>query len=59
MMEIEAGLYMLLRQGPYYDSCLTLGGSEQLQPTLPQCTFIHTHPACIYNVPDSNGLAGE
>ena len=45
MMEIEAGLYMLLRQGSYQDSCLTLGGSEHLQPTLPQCTFIHTHPA--------------
>ena len=44
-MEIEAGLYMLLRQGPYHNSCLTLGGSEHLQPTLPQCTFIHTHPA--------------
>ena len=62
MMEIEAGLCVLLRQGPYYDSsefCLNLGRSEHAQPTLPQYTFIHTHPACIYNVPDSNGLAGE
>jgi len=45
MMEFEAGLYMLLWQGLYYDSRLTLGGSEHLQPTSPQCTFIHTHPA--------------
>jgi len=29
------------------------------QPTLPQSTFIHTHPACIYNVPDSNGQASK
>ena len=41
----EAGLCMLLRQGPYYDapqSCLNLGRSEHAQPTLLQChLFIH------------------
>ena len=46
MMEIEAGLCVLLRQGPYYDSplsCLNLGRSEHAQPTLPQChLLIHT-----------------
>ena len=50
MMEIEAGLCVLLRQGPYYDSltesCLNLGRSGHAQPTLPQCTFIHT--PCMY-----------
>ena len=43
MMEIEAGLCVLLRQGLYYDSfnsCLNLGRSGHAQPTLPQCTFI-------------------
>ena len=60
MMEIEAGLCVLLQQGLYYHSvslnllfrresnehCLNLGRSNHAQPTLPQCTFIHT--PCMY-----------
>ncbi len=68
MMELEAGLWGVVKAG----YTLTLPSRKEAffalthnsqkqhsQPTLPQCTFIHTHPACIYNVPDSNGLAGK
>ena len=39
--------------------CFTLLTTAQ-QPTLPQGHLFNTRPAMIiYNVPDSNGLAGE
>ncbi len=60
MMELEACLYMLLRQGLYYDACLTLGGSEHATAHLtPVHIYSFTPCMVIYNVPDSNGLAGE
>ena len=71
MMEIEAGLCVLLRQGPYYDSWMSLKHSsleESLmntnwttaqQPTLPRALYwIHTLHV-FYNVPDRNGRAGK
>ena len=55
MMEIEAGLCVLLRQGPYYDSSIFLPKSRQertctahLTPMLIYSYTLHG----IYNVPD-------
>ena len=59
MMEIEASLYMLLRQGLYCD-CLTLGRREHVTAHLtPVHIYSFTPCMVVYNVPVSNGLAGE
>ncbi len=47
MMEIEAGLYMLLRQGSYHDLCLNLGGSKTFTAHLTPM-HIYSYTPCMY-----------
>ncbi len=74
MMGIEAGLFDVAPAGSVsqllsatrhssleeslMNTALIKAGANISQPTLPRCTFIQ-YLACIYNVPDSNGLAGK
>ena len=49
-MEIEAGLCVLLRQGPYYDSSLFLPKSRQEQTCTAHLTPMHiySYTPCMY-----------
>ena len=49
---------VLSKQGPYVH-WLVSQGSNTLTAHLTLVHFIHIHLAFIYNVTDSNGLAGE
>jgi hypothetical protein len=49
---------MLLEQGLFHNS-LTIGKSNTLTAHLTPCTLFNHTLHGIYNVPDSNGLAGE
>jgi len=54
MMEIEAGLLVLSGRGLYHNSL-----QQPNSPPYPSAIYSYTPWMIIYNVPDSNGLAGE